>query len=105
MYAIISTGGKQYRVSEGTVLKIERVPGEKGDTITFAQVLMLKEGDGALKIGDPLIRGAAVTAKICEQGRDKKVVVFKYKKRKNYRRKQGHRQPFTRVKIDKIVVE
>lgn len=105
MYAIIKTGGKQYRVSEGTVLKIEKVPGEKGDKVSFSEVLLVSADDGALKVGDPLVADAVVTAEICEQGKEKKVVVFKYKKRKNYRRKQGHRQPFTRIKIDKIVVE
>jgi large subunit ribosomal protein L21 len=105
MYAIIKTGGKQYRVSEGTVLKIEKVPGEKGDKVSFSEVLLISADDGALKVGDPLVAGAVVTGEICEQGKEKKVVVYKYKKRKNYRRKQGHRQPFTRIKIDKIVVE
>lgn len=105
MYAIIKTGGKQYRVSEGTVLIIEKVPGEKGDKVSFSEVLLISADDGALKVGDPLVAGAVVTGEICEQGKEKKVVVYKYKKRKNYRRKQGHRQPFTRIKIDKIVVE
>lgn len=104
MYAIIKTGGKQYRVNEGLILKIEKVAGEKGDKITLPEVLLISGDDGALQVGEPLLAGASVTAEICEQGKEKKVTVYKYKKRKNYRRKQGHRQPFTKIKIEQIVV-
>ena len=102
MYAVIQTGGKQYKVNPGTILKIEKVAGEKGDKLTFAEVLMVGDDNGAVKVGSPMVAEAAVTAEIIEQGREKKVVVYKYKKRKNYRRKQGHRQPFTKIKIEEI---
>lgn len=102
MYAVIQTGGKQYKVNPGTILKIEKVAGEKGDKVIFAEVLMVGDDNGAVKVGSPMVAEAAVTAEIIEQGREKKVVVYKYKKRKNYRRKQGHRQPFTKIKIEEI---
>lgn len=102
MYAVIQTGGKQYKVNPGTILKIEKVAGEKGDKVTFAEVLMVGDENGAVKVGSPMVTEAVVTAEIIEQGREKKVVVYKYKKRKNYRRKQGHRQPFTKIKIEEI---
>jgi len=104
MYAIIRTGGKQYRVNEGSILKIEKIAGEKGDKVTFSEVLLVSDDDGTIKVGDPVVANAAVTAEILEQGRNKKIIVCKYKRRKNYRRKQGHRQPFTKIKIDQIVV-
>ena len=104
MYAIIRTGGKQYRVNEGSILKIEKIAGEKGDKVTFSEVLLVSDDDGTIKVGDPVVANAAVTSEILEQGRNKKIIVFKYKRRKNYRRKQGHRQPFTKIKIDQIVV-
>ncbi len=104
MYAIIKTGGKQYRVNEGLILKIEKIAGEKGDKVTLPEVLLVSGDDGVLKVGDPVVAGASVIAEICEQGKDKKIIVYKYKKRKNYRRKQGHRQPFTKIKIEQIVV-
>lgn len=102
MYALIQTGGKQYKVSEGTIVKIEKVEGEAGGNIVLDQVLMINDENGTVQIGDPLLGNARVTAKILEQGRNKKIIVYKYKKRKNYRRKQGHRQPFTRLLIEKI---
>ena len=101
MYAVVATGGKQYRVAEGDLLRIEKIPGDIGDTVTFDQVLMLADGD-EMSFGQPVLENAAVRAKIVEQGRSKKTLVFKYKRRKRYRRKQGHRQPFTAVKIDSI---
>lgn len=104
MYAIIKTGGKQYRVNEGSILKIEKIAGEKGDKVTFSEVLLVSGDDGVLKVGNPMVANASVGAEIYEQGKEKKIVVYKYKKRKNYRRKQGHRQPFTKIKIDQIVV-
>ncbi len=102
MYAIIEAGGKQFRVQEGQELYIEKVNAEAGDTITFDRVLMV--GGDDVKVGSPLVDGATVTAKVDKQGRAKKVVVYKFKPKKNYRRKQGHRQPYTKVVIDKINV-
>ena len=95
MYAVIKTGGKQYRLSEGDTLRIEKLPGNVGDVISFDQVLLV--GGDSLKIGAPLVAGAKVEAKITAQDRDKKVVVFKFRRRKNYRRKAGHRQPYTAI--------
>jgi len=103
MYAIIQTGGKQYKVSEGTILMIEKLEIEAGQQLTLDQVLMINDENGGVKIGNPLVAGAKVEALVLEQGREKKVVVYKYKKRKNYRKKQGHRQPFTKIKIEKIL--
>ncbi|MDD3268358.1 MAG: 50S ribosomal protein L21 [Syntrophomonadaceae bacterium] len=102
MYAIIQTGGKQYKVSEGVILKVEKLEAEAGDKLVLDQVLMLNDENGNAKIGSPLLEGARVTVEVIEQGKNKKVVVYKYKKRKNYRRKQGHRQPFTKIKVEKI---
>lgn len=101
MYAIIQTGGKQYKVTEGSVLKIEKLNVEPGDRLTLDQVLMVSD-DNEVRVGDPLVANAQVIATVLEQGREKKVVVYKYKKRKNYRRKQGHRQPYTKIKVEKI---
>ncbi|GAY75143.1 50S ribosomal protein L21 [Sporolactobacillus inulinus] len=100
MYAIIETGGKQLKVEEGKTIVIEKLAGEAGDAVTFDKVLFV--GGESVKVGAPTVEGATVTGKVVEQGRDKKIVVFKFKKRKNYRRKQGHRQPFTKVVIEKI---
>ncbi len=102
MYALIQTGGKQYKVSEGTILKVEKLMGEARDRIVLEQVLMINDGNGTTQIGNPLLENARVTAKILEQGKNKKIIVYKYKRRKNYRRKQGHRQPYTRLLIEKI---
>ena len=101
MYAIVATGGKQYKVREGEVLRIEKIPGDVGSPVSFDQVLMVADGDN-VSIGRPALEGAAVTARIIEQGKADKLIVFKYKRRKRYRRKQGHRQSFTAVKIDAI---
>lgn len=100
MYAIIETGGKQLKVEEGKSIVVEKLAAEAGDTVTFDKVLFV--GGETVKVGAPTVDGATVTAKVVEQGRDKKIIVFKFKKRKNYRRKQGHRQPFTKVIIEKI---
>ena len=94
MYAIIETGGKQYRVQENDFLFIEKLEVAEGDTVVFDKVLMV-EG----KIGNPLVEGAKVSAKVVNQGKAPKIIVYKYKSKKNYHKKQGHRQPFTRVKI------
>lgn len=101
MYAVIQTGGKQYRVAEGQMLQIEKVSGEPGDAVTFDQVLMVG-GDGKAKVGRPLVSGAKVNAQIVAHDRDKKIIVFKFRRRKKYRCKNGHRQPYTEVKITGI---
>ncbi len=100
MYAVIKTGGKQYKVSEGDFLKIEKLAGEVGDTIQLGEVLMV--GGDTVKIGTPLVPNASVTGKIVEQGKEKKILVFKSKRRKDSRKLRGHRQPRTIVKIEKI---
>ncbi|NLM96903.1 MAG: 50S ribosomal protein L21 [Halanaerobiaceae bacterium] len=101
MYAIIKTGGKQYRVEEGRIVKVEKLPVEVGETVEFDQVLSLVDDNDA-KFGKPILEGARVTGKVIEQGKDKKVIVFKYRRKKRYRKKTGHRQPYTRVLIEKI---
>jgi large subunit ribosomal protein L21 len=115
MYAVFKTGGKQYRVAQGDKLRVEKLPGNVGDAVTFDQVLLVSsassaQGDAgeaspaaAVKLGKPLVGGARVEAKIVGQGLGKKLVVFKFRRRKNYRRKTGHRQPFTALQITEIV--
>jgi len=100
-YAVIETGGKQYRVSEGDYLNVERLEDEAGTEITIDRVLMLG-GDGSTRIGTPVVEGATVTATVDGHLRGEKIVVFKFKKRKNYRRKQGHRQELTKITITGI---
>ena len=100
MYAIIATGGKQYTVSEGDVINVEKLGVAAGETITFDQVLFVNNGEA--KVGDPTVAGASVTASVVEEGRAKKVVVYKYKRKTGYHKKNGHRQSFTKVKIEKI---
>lgn len=100
MYAVIKTGGKQYRVSEGDTLCVEKLLGDIGSKVEFNEVLML--GGEKVKIGSPLLKGAKVTAEIVTQDKDKKIIVFKMRRRKNYRRKYGHRQPYTELKITSI---
>ena len=99
MYTIIATGGKQYKVSEGDVIKVEKLAGEAGDAVTFDQVVAIS--DDTLKVGADVAK-ATVSATVMEQGRDKKVIVYKYKRKTGYHKKNGHRQSFTRVKIEKI---
>ena len=101
MYAVIKTGGKQYRVEPNDILKIEKLDGEAGDKIEFTEVLMVGE-DGDTVIGAPLVEGAKVKAEVLEQGRAAKIIVFKKKRRHNYRRKKGHRQHQTVVRISDI---
>ncbi len=101
-YAVISTGGKQYRVAPGDKLKVEKLAGNVGDAITFDKVLMVATPDGAAKVGKPLLSGATVQAKIVAHGQGKKIIIFKFRRRKNYRRKTGHRQPFTALQITDI---
>ncbi|HUU80358.1 MAG TPA: 50S ribosomal protein L21 [Acidobacteriota bacterium] len=101
MYAVINTGGKQYRVTPGEQVRVEMLKGEAGDTITFEQVLLTSDGEKIL-LGQPYLENSKVVGQIVRQGKGKKVVVLKYKRRKTYRRKRGHRQLFTLVRIDAI---
>jgi len=101
MYAVIQTGGKQYRVAPGDMLKIEKLDGNVGDSIAFDKVLLTSDGDN-INLGKPFLEGTKVHGKIMRQAKDKKVIIFKYKRRKNYRKKQGHRQHFTQIKIGNI---
>ena len=100
MYAIIETGGKQIKVEEGQAIYVEKLNAEAGETVTFDKVLFV--GGENVKVGAPLVEGATVTAKVEKQGQQKKIIVFKYKAKKNYHKKQGHRQPYTKVVIEKI---
>ena len=102
MYAIIATGGKQYRVSEGDVIYIEKIDAQVDSTVAFD--VLLVGNDGEVKIGTPVVEGVKAEGKVVGQVRGEKIVVFKYKSKKNYRRKQGHRQPYTKVEIQKISV-
>ena len=102
MYAVIETGGKQYRVQEGDTLFVEKLNAEVGDSVDFDKVLILSK-EGELLAGKPYVEGVKVEGNVLEQGKAKKIYVFKYKSKKNYRKKTGHRQPFTKVKIEKIV--
>lgn len=101
MYAIIETGGKQYRVQEGDVLFIEKLNVEAGDAVDFDKVLAVSNGE-ELTIGSPIVEGAKVSATVEKNGKGKKVIIYKYKAKKDYRKKQGHRQPYTKVVINKI---
>ena len=102
MYAIVKTGGKQYKVAEGDVLFVEKLDAQAGDVVTLNEVLSCTNAEGELVVGAPVVEGASVTAKVVEQGKAKKVIVYKYKAKKDYRRKQGHRQPFTKIVVEKI---
>ncbi len=101
MYAVVNSGGKQYKVQQGQVLRIEKIPGDVGNPVTFDRVLMFSDGEN-VSIGQPSLEDIAVEGHIVEQGKAKKIIVFKYKRRKRYRRKAGHRQEFTAVQIDSI---
>jgi large subunit ribosomal protein L21 len=102
MYAVIRTGGKQFRVEPGESLRVPTLAVEAGETVTFGDVLLVSDGE-AVTVGKPTLEGASVEAEVVSHGRDKKVIVFKRKRRKGYRRKQGHRQGYTVVRVDKIV--
>ena len=102
MYAIIRTGGKQYRVAKGETIYVELLDAPLGEKVTFGEVLLVGTDDGAAKLGSPLLGNASVAATVVEQGRDHKIRVFKYKKRKHYRRTRGHRQSYTALRIDSI---
>ncbi len=99
MYAIIATGGKQYKVAEGDIINVEKLGLGEGETVTFEQVIAVN--DGALKVGAD-VQGATVTASVVKEGKAKKVIVYRYKRKSGYHKKNGHRQPFTQVKIEKI---
>ena len=101
MYAIVKTGGKQYKVAQGDVLFVEKLEANEGDVVTLDQVLAVA-GENGLTVGAPVVEGATVTAKVVAQGKAKKVIVYKYKAKKDYRRKQGHRQPYTKLVIEAI---
>ena len=104
MYAVLKTGGKQYKALLGETLKVEKLEGKVGDPVVFEEVLMIAGEDAKIMIGQPVIESASVRGHIAEQAKDNKVIVFKYKRRKRYRLKKGHRQFFTSVKIDGIDV-
>jgi large subunit ribosomal protein L21 len=101
MYAVVRSGGKQYRVSQGGSVRLEKIEGEVGSSITLDDVLMVGE-DGDVKIGEPTVDGARVTGTITAQARSPKLIIFKMKRRKGYRRKQGHRQDYTEIRVDRI---
>jgi len=100
MYAIIATGGKQYKVSEGDIIRVEKLGVEAGETVTFDQVLAVNNGE--LIVGNPTVANAKVSATVVEEGKNRKVIVYRYKRKSGYHKKNGHRQPYTKVKIDKI---
>lgn len=100
MYAIIATGGKQYKVAEGDIIKVEKLGLEAGAEVTFDQVLAVN--NGKLVVGNPTVENAKVTATVIEEGKNRKIIVFRYKPKKGYHKKKGHRQPYTKVKIEKI---
>ena len=102
MYAIIESCGKQYKVAEGDVVFFEKLDAEEGKKVTFDKVILVSEEDGKVQIGDPYVKGIKVEGKVVSHGKAKKIIVFKYKAKKNYRRKQGHRQPYTKVEITGI---
>ena len=103
-YAIVQTGGKQYRVETGDTIRVETLPGDEGDTVELDDVLMVSR-DGTVTLGDPTVPGARVTTEVVGRGRDKKVIVFKYKAKTRYRRKNGHRQPYTDLKVTRISID
>lgn len=102
MYAIVETGGKQYKVREGDTVFVEKLDTEEGQQVDLSKVLLVSKEDDLL-VGKPLLEDAKVEATVLEHGKQKKIIVYKYKAKKNYSRKQGHRQPYTKLKIDKIV--
>lgn len=101
MFAVLSTGGKQYKVSQGDLIEVEKLENNTGDTVTWDQILMVGEGEN-IEVGSPYITGCTVTGEVVDQGKGKKIIVFKKKRRKNYRRKNGHRQLYTKLKILEI---
>lgn len=103
MYAIVETGGKQYRVEEGQTIDVERLPAEVGEEVVLDQVLFVTD-DGEVTVGQPRVEGAKVRATVLRQDKARKIIVFRYKAKERHRRKTGHRQPFTRLRINEIVV-
>jgi large subunit ribosomal protein L21 len=101
MYAIVETGGKQYRIQEGSTVFVEKLHVNEGEKVVLDHVLAVSK-DGSLTVGEPFVSGASVEATVLENGKSDKVIVFKYKRKKDYRRKQGHRQPYTKLKIESI---
>lgn len=101
MYAVLVTGGKQYKVSEGDVIYVEKLEAEVDATVELKDILAVSKEDG-LVVGKPVVEGASISAKVLSQGKGKKIIVFKYKRKKDYRKKQGHRQPYTKLQIEKI---
>lgn len=104
MYAVIETGGKQYRVQEGDVITVEKLNVSAGDDITFDKVLLLNDGE-KVQVGTPIVESAKVFGTVVENGKGEKVIIFKYKSKKDYRKKQGHRQPYTMIKIESLSAE
>lgn len=101
MYAVIETGGKQYKVQEGDVVFVEKLTAEEGSEVTFDRVLAVSN-EGSVSFGSPVLNNVTVSGKVLNHGKEKKIIIFKYKPKKGYRRKQGHRQPYTKVQIEKI---
>jgi large subunit ribosomal protein L21 len=102
LYAVLVTGGKQYKVSEGDVIYVEKLDAEVDSTVEIEDVLAVSKEDGEIVVGKPKVEGAKVSAKVLSHGKNKKVIVFKYKRKIDYRKKQGHRQPYTKLQIEKI---
>ncbi|MBF0510269.1 MAG: 50S ribosomal protein L21 [Deltaproteobacteria bacterium] len=105
MYAIIKTGGKQYKIRAGEIFRVERLPGDVGQTVSFDQVLMLSDETDSIKVGKPTLEGVRVDGVILKQGKGKKIIVFKKKRRKSYEKKNGHRQYFTEIKVNEFGLE
>ncbi len=104
MYAVFQTGGKQFRAEPGTRLRIPSLEAEPGDSVTFDHVLLAGDGDEAVQVGTPMVEGASVKAEVLRHGRGDKVIVFKRKRRKGYRKKQGHRQNYTEIRVDEVAL-
>lgn len=98
MYAVFESGGKQHRIQKGDVIRVEKLAAEMGETLSFDQILLIGEGD-SVKVGEPFVKGAQVVVEVVAQGRGEKITIIKFKRRKNYRRKQGHRQDYTAIKV------
>jgi large subunit ribosomal protein L21 len=104
MYAVFQTGGKQFRAEPGARLRVPSLDVEPGSSVVFDQVLLAGDGDASVQVGAPMVAGATVKAEVLRHGRDKKIIVFKRKRRKGYRKKQGHRQGFTEIRVDEVAL-